>query len=136
MHRCWVSNKRKWRNLQIKKYLTPIVFGLIGQLGCWGLMMGGQAITTLDNALIIHAAGAPVLFGIFSYIYFKRFNLTTPIQTALIFVGVVICMDVFVVAMMINHSFEMFYGLIGTWIPFTLIFSSTYLTGRWITNSG
>ena len=133
----WISNKKKReRKMQIKKYLTTMVFGLIGQMGCWGLMMGGQAITTLENALIIHAAGAPILFGIISYFYFKRINQTTPIQTALIFVGVVICMDFFVVAIMINHSFGMFYSLIGTWIPFTLIFLSTYLTGRWITNSG
>ena len=121
--------------MQIKKYITSIIFGLIGQMGCWGLMIGGQAITTLENALSIHAAGAPVLFGIVSYIYFKRINQTSPIQTALIFVGVVISMDLFVVAMMINHSFEMFYSLIGTWIPFTLIFLSTYLTGRSMTNS-
>ena len=121
--------------MQIKKYITSIIFGLIGQMGCWGLMIGGQAIMTLENALIIHAAGAPVLFRIVSYIYFKRINQTSPIQTALIFVGVVISMDVFVVAMMINHSFEMFYSLIGTWIPFTLIFLSTYLTGRSMTNS-
>jgi hypothetical protein len=31
---------------------------------------------------------------------------------------------------MILRSFDMFTSLIGTWIPFALIFASTYLTGR------
>lgn len=118
----------------VKKYITVVLFGLIGQMGCWGLMIGGQVITTLENALLIHAAGAPILFGIVSYFYFKKVNKTSPIQTASIFIGVVIGMDFFIVAMMINQSFDMFYSPIGTWIPFTLIFLSTYLTGRAINN--
>jgi hypothetical protein len=39
-------------------------------------------------------------------------------------------MDFFIVAMLINKSFEMFTSLLGTWIPFALIFISTYLTGN------
>jgi hypothetical protein len=117
------------KKMQIKKYIITIIFGLIGQMGCWGLMIGGQAFTTIENALIIHAAGAPILFGIVSYIYFKRVNQTDPILTASIFVAVVISMDFFIVALMINRSFDMFFSLIGTWIPFTLIFLSTYLVG-------
>jgi hypothetical protein len=38
-------------------------------------------------------------------------------------------MDFFLVAMVINRSFEMFTSPLGTWIPFVLIFASTYLTG-------
>jgi hypothetical protein len=41
-------------------------------------------------------------------------------------------MDFFVVAMLINRSFEMFTSFLGTWLPFTLIFASTYFTGRLI----
>jgi hypothetical protein len=38
-------------------------------------------------------------------------------------------MDFFIVAMLINRNFEMFASLLGTWIPFALIFVSTFLTG-------
>lgn len=114
----------------LMRYIPVIIFGLVGQLGCWGLMIGGQAITTLDNALIIHALGAPIVFGVLSYIYFKKFNITSPLQTAFIFVAIVVLLDFFVVALLINRNFEMFFSPIGTWIPFTLIFSSTYLIGR------
>jgi hypothetical protein len=37
--------------------------------------------------------------------------------------------DFFVVALLINRSLDMFASLLGTWIPFALIFTSTYLTG-------
>jgi hypothetical protein len=42
----------------------------------------------------------------------------------------VILLDFFVVALLINRSFDMFFSPIGTWIPFILIYSSTYLVGR------
>ncbi len=109
--------------------ISVIIFGLIGQMGCWGLMIGGQAVTTLDNALIIHAVGAPFVFAFVSFIYFKKLNYTTPLTTAISFVIIVTMMDFFIVALLINKSFEMFLSPIGTWIPFALIFTSTYLTG-------
>jgi len=37
--------------------------------------------------------------------------------------------DFFVVALLIMGSLEMFGSALGTWIPFALIFASTYLTG-------
>jgi hypothetical protein len=38
-------------------------------------------------------------------------------------------LDFFVVALMVLHSLDMFASLLGTWIPFALIFISTWLTG-------
>jgi hypothetical protein len=115
--------------MRIVGVIIVIVFGFIGQMGCWGLMIGGQAVTTLDNALIIHAVGAPFVFALVSFIYFKKLNYTTPLITAISFVAIVILMDFFIVALLINQSFDMFLSPIGTWIPFALIFTSTCLTG-------
>ncbi len=89
----------------------------------------GQAVTSLENALLIHAIGAPIIFALLSFIYFKNFNYTTPLQTAMVFLAVVVSLDVFLVALVIEKSLAMFTSLIGTWIPFALIFMSTYLTG-------
>jgi hypothetical protein len=41
----------------------------------------------------------------------------------------VITVDFFVVALLINRSMNMFASLLGTWIPFALIFISTFVTG-------
>jgi len=79
--------------------------------------------------LIIHAVATPIVFALISWIYHTRFGNTAPLQTALIFVGIVVGMDAFLVAPVFEKSFEMFTSLIGTWVPFALIFLSTYLTG-------
>lgn len=113
--------------------LSVLLFGVIGQMGCWGLMIGGQAVTTLKNALIIHAIGAPIVFALVSFVYFTMLNYTAPLLTAIIFVAIVVLMDFFIVSLLINKNFDMFRSPIGTWIPFVLIFISTYLTGTLVT---
>ncbi len=113
-----------------KKLITLLVHAFIGWALCAATMGIGMATTSLQNALIVHAIGAPIFFTIVSLNYFKKFNYTTPLQTAMIFVGFVIVVDFFVVALLINRSLEMFGSLLGTWIPFALIFTSTYLTGE------
>ncbi len=86
------------------------------------------------NTLILHAIGAPIIFALISLLYFTKFNYSSPLQTAIIFVTFVVLMDFFVVALFIEKSLEMFASPLGTWIPFVLIFISTYLTGRYVTN--
>ena len=105
------------------------IHAFIGWMLCTASMAISMATTTVENALIIHAAAAPVFYTVISLIYFSRFNYTSPLKTGLIFVGFVIVMDFFVVSMLVLGSFDMFFSLLGTWIPFTLIFLSTYLTG-------
>lgn len=115
--------------MNIKKVLIILAHAFIGWALCTASMGISQATTTIENALIIHAVGAPIFFTVVSLNYFKRFNFTTPLMTALIFVGFVIFMDFFLVAMLVLKSFEMFTSMLGTWIPFALIFTSTYVTG-------
>ncbi len=115
--------------MNIKKVLIILAHAFIGWALCTASMGISQATTTIENALIIHAVGAPIFFTVVSLNYFKRFNFTTPLMTALIFVGFVIFMDFFLVAMLVLKSFEMFTSMLGTWIPFALIFISTYVTG-------
>ncbi len=115
--------------MNILKLVTIFVHALIGWALCAATMGIGLATLPLQNALTIHAIGAPIFFTLVSLIYFKRFNYTAPLQTAIIFVGFVIAMDFFVVALLITRSLEMFASLLGTWIPFALIFTSTYVTG-------
>jgi hypothetical protein len=116
--------------MNIQKLGIILAHAFVGWMLCAGTMGIGTAVTSLETTLIIHAIGAPIFFAVVSSVYFKKFNYTTPLRTAVIFVAFVIVMDVFVVAILINRSFEMFASLLGTWIPFALIFSSTYLTGK------
>ncbi len=111
------------------KILIVGLHAFVGWALCTASMAIGMATTTIENALIIHAAAAPIIFTAVSILYFRRFAYTAPLQTAAIFVGFVIFMDLFVVSLLVLGNFEMFASLLGTWIPFSLIFASTYLTG-------
>ncbi len=111
------------------KPVVVLIHALVVQALCWATMGVGRAVTTMETTLIIHLIGAPIFAIAVSTFYFKRFNFTTPLQTALIFISVILLLDFFVVALMIEKSLEMFASPIGTWIPFSLIFASTYLTG-------
>jgi hypothetical protein len=121
--------------MNFKKILTIVVYALIGWALCFATMGIGQALLPMQTALIIHAIAAPIFFALLSMSYFKRFNYTTPLQTALLFVGIVIGLDFFLVARLILRSTEMFTSPLGTWIPFALIFASTYVTGLYITRN-
>ncbi len=115
--------------MDMQKTVVVLAHAFVGWLLCAATMGVGMAVTSLDTALVIHAIAAPIIFALISLIYFHKFNFTTPLQTAIIFVAFVIAMDFFVVALLINRSLDMFASLLGTWIPFALIFGSTILTG-------
>jgi hypothetical protein len=118
--------------MNVKKNIIILIHALVGWALCAATMGIGMATTSMENAQITHAIGAPIFFSIVSLNYFKKFNYTTPLQTAMIFLGFVIAVDFFVVALLIMKSLEMFASLLGTWIPFALIFTSTCLTGLYV----
>ncbi len=118
--------------INLKKIVVILVHAVVGWALCGSIVAVGREITSMETTLIIHAIGGPIIFAVISLVYFKKFNYTTPLQTAIAFLAVVIFMDFFVVALLIEKSFEMFASIIGTWLPWILIFTSTYLTGRYV----
>ena len=119
----------KRQSLSIRQIVVIAIHAFIGWALCAATMGIGMAVTSIQTASIVHAIGAPIFFAGVSFNYFKKYNYTSPLKTAMIFVSFVIIVDFFLVAMLINKSFDMFTDPLGTWIPFALIFASTYLTG-------
>jgi len=117
---------------QANMAMTILALAFVGWAVCAAIIGVGMMFSQI-NALIAHAIGAPVVFAIISLLYFKKFRYTTPLQTALIFLAFVFLMDFFVVAFAIMRSFQMFMSVLGTWVPFGLIFVSTYATGVYVT---
>ncbi len=117
------------------RLITLLGHGLTGWALCGATMGIGLAVTSLENTLVIHAIAAPIFFAILAFIYFRYFPYTTPLTTALIFLAVVVALDFFLVALVINKSLDMFASPLGTWIPFALIFAATYVTGLLVTRS-
>jgi len=112
------------------KLLIVLIYAFMGWTICGAIMFIGTAVTSEFIALIIHAVAAPIIFAVVSLFYFKKYDLTTPLETAALFVAFVVLLDFVVVALLINKSLAMFGNVLGTWIPFVLIFISTYYTGR------
>jgi len=53
-----------------------------------------------------------------------------PLSTAVMFVAIVALLDLVVVAGGVQHSLAMFTSVVGTWLPFALIFGVTWATGE------
>ncbi len=113
------------------KSIVILAHAFAGWALCGAIIGIGRESTSLETTLVIHAIGAPIIFAVISWNYFMKFNYTNPLQTAIIFVLLVIFMDFFVIAFMVEKSFDMFKSILGTWVPFILIVFSTYLTGAY-----
>ena len=112
------------------KLLIVLIYAFMGWTICGAIMFIGTAVTSEFIALIIHAVAAPIIFAVVSSFYFKKYDLTTPLETAALFVAFVVLLDFVVVALLIDKSLAMFGNVLETWIRFVLIFISTYYMGR------
>jgi hypothetical protein len=116
-----------------QKALIILAHGLVGWALCGAIIGVGRGSIGMGPTLIVHAFGAPLIFAGLTWVYFRYFRFTTPLQTGLIFVGMAMLLDGTVIAMLVEKSFAMFDSLLGTWIPFALIFLATTLTGLLMT---
>ena len=118
--------------ISLRNFALILVHAFVGWALCGAIMFVGMEVTSMQTTLIAHAIGAPIIFAAVSWVYFSKFNYTRPLQTAIIFISFVIIVDFFVVALLINRSLDMFLSWLGTWLPFVLIFTSTYITGLYM----
>jgi hypothetical protein len=109
--------------------IALIIFGVIGWAACGAVFYVGEMIFKTYLAVLIHFILSPIIFIGLSYLYFKYFNLTSPLKTAVVVTGIVIILDFFVVALLIEKNFQMFTSVMGTWLPFLFIFLAVFLTG-------
>ncbi len=103
---------------------------VVGWAYCGVIIGVGQQFLSIHTTLVLHAIGAPLGFALISLFYYRRYAFTSPLQTAAAFLAVVVVLDLFLVAPAFEKSYAMFSSVLGTWIPFALIFAATYLTGR------
>lgn len=106
-----------------------LAHGIVGWAFCGAIIGIGRQLFSMETTLLIHAIGAPVGFALLSLLYFRKFAFTSPIQTAILFLSIVVALDLFLVAPVFEKSFAMFASVLGTWIPFALIFAATLITG-------
>ena len=108
---------------------TLILHGFVGWAACAILMGGLLATASLTTALVAHGVGAPIIFAAVTAHLYLRSGGRPPIVVAVTFTAMVITLDALVVALLIERSFAMFSSVLGTWLPFALIFVSAFVTG-------
>ncbi len=96
---------------------------------CFATIGIGMKVTSQRKALIVHAIAAPLYAAAATAVYFSFFANTTPIVVAIYFVGFIVVLDFFLVALLILRSLDMFRSVLGTWLPFFLIFIASLITG-------
>lgn len=112
-----------------QKITILLAHSFVGWILCAATMGISMAVTSPENALIVHAIIAPVLFVSVSSVYFRMYSFTSPLQTAAFFLVFVMTMNFLVVTRNLNGNFERSNVPLATWIPLLLIFVSTLLTG-------
>jgi len=113
----------------MKKSFVLMVLGIAGWAACGAIMFALLQTTTIYLSLIIHFIAAPFIFLGISNLYYKKFDYTTPIVTAIILTAIVMILDFFVVGLVIEKNLEMFESVMGTWLPFLFIFLTVWLRG-------
>jgi hypothetical protein len=116
----------------VRKFFILFIHAFIGWAFCAAIMGIGPLFFSMKTTLFIHAIGGPVGFAVISFNYFRKYYYTSPLTTAFVFVGFIIAVDFFLVALVILKSIAMFLNPLGTWIPFFLIFLVTLITGELI----
>jgi len=94
----------------------------------------GASLTSVSYAPITHALVAPAVFSFLTIVYYKKFKTTlSPLRAAIVSTCFVIGLDLFLVTLMSRDSIvAIFENAVGMWLPFYLIFFSTYLVGMYI----
>jgi hypothetical protein len=110
--------------------LKLLPYAFVGWMLCGAIIGIGRELTTIENALIIHLIGVPVIFVVLTKMYYKKNNKLFSLQLAIFMLSLVIMMDFFVVSLMVEKNFNMFKSLVGTWIPFILMFLAVFLVGK------
>jgi hypothetical protein len=123
-------------NDSLKKSLVIFGFGFAGWM-IWGIFIGiiiglksGNMIDETGD-LLLHATLPPIAFLIVSPIYFKKFNYAKPLQTAVAFPAIILMLDILIVALLVEGSFDIFASP-APWISYFLAFVFTLLVGLYM----
>ena len=86
------------------KALKPLPYAFIGWVLCGAMVGIGRNITTIENALIIHLIGAPIVFAVLAKMYYEKNNRLSPLGLAIYMLSFVVLMDLLVVSMIIEKT--------------------------------
>lgn len=106
---------------------------LAASLVVWGLcgaVIGvGRRIWSMKTTLAVHLVAAPIFAFCLSALHRFAAPEFDPLLRAIVMTGVIVALDGLVVAPLFERSFAMFRSVVGTWLPFGLIFLASWTAG-------
>jgi phosphatidylserine synthase len=124
------------KNGSLKKSLIIFGFGFAGWM-IWGIFIGiiiglkSSAMISETVELLLLATLPPITFLIVSPIYFKKFEYANPIQTAVAFPAIILVLDILIVALLVEGTFDIFASP-APWASYFLAFVFTLLIGLYM----
>jgi hypothetical protein len=89
----------------------------------------GRRVWGLDTALRVHLVAAPAIAFLVSVAHRLLAPDFDAVLRAIVMTGIVVALDVAVVAPIFERSYAMFRSGIGTWLPFGAIFLASLAAG-------
>jgi menaquinone-dependent protoporphyrinogen oxidase len=106
-----------------------LAYGFVGWALCAALMALLLQTFSAGAAIAIHAVAAPLIFTGIAIGYFRARGARDPLPTAIAFTAIVAVLDAVIVVGLVLRDLAMFASFAGTWLPFVLIFLSTWVIG-------
>jgi menaquinone-dependent protoporphyrinogen oxidase len=109
--------------------LRLLLHGVAGWAGCAAVMAVLLGLFRPGTAIALHAGLAPLVFVMVAWHFFRLPGARDPRTTAVAWTLIVVLLDLGVVGGLVQHSLAMFRSFAGSWLPLSLIFVASWLTG-------
>jgi hypothetical protein len=115
------------------QWISLIIAAIAVWALCGGVIGVGRRLWKLDTVLVVHLLLAPLISFCVSYLHSLAAPGFDPLTRASVIVAIVVLLDAGLVARVFEKSYAMFRSLIGTWIPFVLVFLASWAVGAFST---
>ncbi|MBN1204592.1 MAG: hypothetical protein JXB05_06675 [Myxococcaceae bacterium] len=106
-----------------------LAHAVVGWALCAAIMVPLLLLVSRTAAQVVHVVTVPFIFTAVAWHYFRSRGARDPLPTAMVWTASVALLDLVFVAGLVQRNLEMFESVLGTWLPFALIFVATWATG-------
>jgi hypothetical protein len=93
------------------------------------LLVGSSFLLWAATAVTIRVATAPMIAAVVASVFFTKYDDARPLGVAITFTATVALLDAIVLAALIQRSAAIFVQPLATWVPYALIFATTWMSG-------
>jgi hypothetical protein len=104
--------------------LAVVIWG-----ACGGVIYAGRRLWSNDTTLRVHLTAAPIIAFLCAALHAAVAPGFDPLMRAMAMTLSIVALGALVVAPLFERSYAMFQSVIGTWLPFVMIFAAAWAAG-------